>query len=91
MTIRNDLRNEMCDRLVTATTNLYDRVYLGMLDDRKGPIDKLPQLKILMLLADIGPLSVGQIADNTESTPSAMTATLNRLEEKELVKRERDT
>ena len=65
-------------------------VYIGMRDDKQGLIDNLPELKSMMLLADKGPLSVGQIANYIGSTPTAMTATLNRLEEKELVKRARD-
>ncbi|MYB62448.1 MAG: MarR family transcriptional regulator [Gemmatimonadetes bacterium] len=87
--MQNNLRNELSDRLVTEITNLYHKVYLGMLDFRQGPIDELPQLKTLMLLADKGPLRVGQIAENTESTPSAMTATLHRLVDRNLVTRER--
>ena len=87
--MQNDLRNELCDRLVTATTNLYDTVYLNLLHDKQGLIEGLPQLKTMMMLADRGPLSVGQIAENTGSTLPAMTATLHRLVERKLVKRER--
>lgn len=57
--MQNDLRNELCDRLITATAKLYHKVYLDMLDDRQGPIDDLPQLRTMMLLADYGPLRVG--------------------------------
>ena len=87
--MQNVLRNELCDRLITATTILYHMVYIGMRNDKQGLIDNLPELKSMMFLADKGPLSVGQIANYIGSTPAAMTATLHRLVERNLVKRER--
>ena len=85
--MQNDQRNELCDRLVTATTSLYRMMYVGTVDGRQGPIEVFPQLRTVMLLADKGPLRVSHIADYLGCTPSAMTYTVRRLVEKKLVTR----
>ena len=85
--MKNDHRSELCDRFISATTDLYRLVYKGLVDDRKGPIGLFPQYRTVMLLANEGPLRVSQIAHHLGCTPSAVTYTLNRLIEKKLVKR----
>jgi DNA-binding MarR family transcriptional regulator len=47
-------------------------------------------VQVLDLLQSIGPMTAGQIADNTGLTTGSTTSLLNRLEQAGLVRRERD-
>ena len=89
----NDLRKELCDRFVAATTNLHCLVYLGLQDNKKnlGQYDLVNQSKTVMLLADKGPASVGQIADFHGCTDYSINRVLQRLHEKKLIRKMRSS
>lgn len=79
----NDLRKELCDRFVAATVSLYRLVHLGLQEFRKDlGQNELVQYKALMLLAQKGPMSVGQIADFLACTNSTINDVLRRLDKK---------
>ena len=85
--MQNDHRKELCDRFVTATASLYRLVYMGLLDDRKGLNEMVPQLRTVMLLADKGPMRVSHIAGFLGCTSTSMTYTLHRLVERKMIRK----
>lgn len=89
----NDLRMELCDRFVAATARLHRLVYMGLRDDRKdlGQLEQVNQYQTLMLLADKGPMSVGQIAVCLGCTDSSINNDLRRLNRKKLIEKERSS
>ena len=89
----NDLREELCDRLVAATAGLYRLVYLGLRNDRRDirETEMVNQYKTLILLADQGPASVSRIADIHECNDSSINKVLDRLHEKNMIEKERSS
>ena len=87
----NDLRKELCDRFVAATARLHRLVYMGLRDDRKdlGQLEQVNQYQTLMLLADQGPMTVGEIAGFLGCTDSSINNILRRLDDKKMIEKAR--
>ena len=80
----NDHRKELCDRLVVATAGLYRLVNMGLRDDGRalGQNEQVNQYKTLMLLADKGPMTVGEIPGFLGCSDASINNILHRLDEK---------
>ncbi|MYB61851.1 MAG: MarR family transcriptional regulator [Gemmatimonadetes bacterium] len=87
----NDHRKELCDRFVTATASLYRLVNMGLRDDGKelGHNERVNQYKTLMLLADKGPMTVGEIPRFLGCTDASINNILHRLDEKKMIEKAR--
>lgn len=87
----NDLRKELCDRFVAATVSLYRLVYMGLRDDRRdlGQNEEINQYKTLMLLADKGPMTVGEMPGFLGCTDSSINNVLRRLDDKKMIEKAR--
>ncbi|MXY97074.1 MAG: winged helix-turn-helix transcriptional regulator [Gemmatimonadetes bacterium] len=87
----NDLRKELCDRFIAATARLHRLVYMGLRDDRKdlGQLEQVNQYQTLMLLADQGPMTVGEIAGFLGCTDSSINNILRRLDDKKMIEKAR--
>jgi len=86
-----DLRKELCDRFVAATARLYRLVYMGLRDDRRelGQNEEINQYKTLILLADNGPMTVGEIPGSIGCSDSSINNILRRLDDKKLIEKAR--
>ena len=86
-----DRRKELCDRFVTETARLYRLVYMGLRDDRRelGQNEEINQYKTLMLLADKGPMTVGEIPGFIGCTDSSINNVLRRLDDKKMIDKAR--
>ena len=88
-----DLRKELCDRLVAATASLYRLVNMGLWDDGKdlGHNERVNQYKTLMLLADKGPMTVGEIPGFLGCSDASINNILHRLDEKKMIEKARSS
>ena len=85
--MQDDYRKELIDRFVTVVEQLNRLMHSGRLDEWQGLDMTIPQVKILVMLEHLGPLRMGVISSNLGSALSATTSIVDRLVEKELVKR----
>ena len=88
--MQDDYRQELTDRFVVLAECLNGRVYSGRLDEWEGLDMTIPQIKTLVLLNSMGPLRMGNISTYLKGAPSATTAILDRLVEREMVERVSD-
>ena len=65
-------------------------MYSGRLDKWHGLEMTIPQIKTVVLLEHMGPLRMGNISNYLGGAPSATTAILDRLVEREMVERVSD-
>ncbi|MCY3554704.1 MAG: MarR family transcriptional regulator [Gemmatimonadetes bacterium] len=87
----NDLRKELSDRFVAATVSLHRLVNMGLRDDGRelGQNEQVDQYKTLMLLADKGPMTVGEIPGFLGCTDASINNILHRLYGKRLIEKAR--
>ena len=88
--MQDDYREELTDRFVVLAECLNGRVYSRRLDEWQGLDMTIPQIKTLVLLNNMGPLRMGNISTYLRGAPSATTAILDRLVEREMVERVSD-
>ncbi|MYI99806.1 MAG: MarR family transcriptional regulator [Gemmatimonadetes bacterium] len=89
----NDLRKELCDRFVAATAGLYRLVNMGLRDDGRalGQNEQVNQYKTLMLLADKGPMTVGEIPGFLGCSDASINNILHRLDAKKMIEKARSS
>ena len=80
----------LIERFVEAIEHLNRQMRSGGLDEWQGRDMTIPQVKGLVLLEQSGPLRMGAIAAHLGTTLSTTTNIVDRLVEKELVKRGAD-
>ena len=88
--MQDNRRQELTDRFVTVVEQLNRLMHSGRLDEWQGLDMTIPQIKTLVMLGYMGPLRMGVIASYLGSALSATTSIVNRLVQKELVKRVSD-
>ena len=85
--MQDNYKQELTDRFVMVVEHLTRLTYSGRLDEWQGLEMTIPQIRTLILLQHMGPLRMGIISSHLDSTLSATTSIVDRLVEKELVKR----
>ncbi len=89
-TVEDDYKQELTNRFAASVEYLNSRVYSGRLDKWHGLEMTIPQIKTVVLLEHMGPVRMGNISNYLGGAPSATTAILDRLVEREMVERVSD-
>lgn len=88
--MEDERRQELTDRFAELAEYLNRQLHTGRLDEWEGLDMTIPQIKTLVLLEQVGPLRMGNIALSLGRALSATTTVVDRLVEKELVDRVSD-
>jgi len=83
-------RHELRDRFRELAEYLNRKLHVGRLDEWEELDMTIPQIKTLVLLEEVGPLRMGNIASYLGRALSATTTVMDRLVEKGLVDRVSD-
>lgn len=90
MFVEEHRRHELKGRFRTLAEYLNRQLHTGRLDEWEGLDMTIPQIKTLVLLDEVGPLRMGNIASYLGRALSATTTVMDRLVEKGLVDRDSD-
>ncbi len=91
MFVEDQRRHELRARFRALAEYLNRQLHTGRLDEWEDLDMTIPQIKTLVLLEEVGPLRMGNIASYLGRALSATTTVLDRLVEKGLVDRVSDT